>query len=68
MAATDTFRHFNDSLPKEEVSASIADLIRQSGEELLAARSEDARLRIVESHMKEVHARVKRSEKTGRAG
>lgn len=59
MAATDTFRHFNQSLPKE-LAASVADLLRQNSEELLAARCEDARNRIVEAHIKEVNGRLKK--------
>jgi hypothetical protein len=67
MAATDTFRHFNESLP-EDVRASIADLIQQTGEQLLAARSEDARARIVAVHTTEVNARIKGADKPHRAG
>lgn len=58
MAATDTFRHFNDSL-RPEVRKSITDFMRENAEELLAARSEDARNRIVEAYIKEVHRLTK---------
>jgi hypothetical protein len=66
MAAHDTFRHFNASLP-EETRTSIAEIIRQAGEDLLAARSEDARTRIVDIYMRDVNARMKRPEKSSRA-
>jgi len=54
MAAEDTFRSFNSSLSEQE-RTQLSDFIRQYRTELLAARSEDARARIVESYIKEVH-------------
>jgi hypothetical protein len=66
MAAHDTFRQFNASLP-EETRTSVAEIIRQAGEDLLAARSEDARTRIVDIHIRDVNARMKRPEKSSRA-
>ena len=54
MAAEDTFRSFNSSLSEQE-RTQLSDFIRQYRTELLAARSEDARTRIVESYIKEVH-------------
>lgn len=54
MAAEDTFRNFNSSLSEQE-GTRLGDFILQYQTELLAARSEDARARIVESYIKEVH-------------
>lgn len=56
MAATDTYRHFLGTLP-QDVKDSLRDLLRETGEELLAARSEDARNRIVEAFIREVQVR-----------
>ena len=54
MAAEDTFNHFIASLTnagRESVKA----LTKAKREELLAARSEDARVRMVQDYIKEVH-------------
>lgn len=59
MAATDTFQTFNTSLSSRE-RALFKGLIHQTTEELLAARSEDARIRIVNSYLEEVHERAER--------
>jgi len=57
MAAVDTFRTFNASLSSRE-RALFIELIKQTSEELLAARSEDARLRIVNGYLEEFHDRA----------
>jgi hypothetical protein len=67
MAAQDTFHHFNADLP-EDIRTAVADTIRQTGEDLFAARSEDARVRIVETYLREVNAKASRPERTPRAG
>jgi len=54
MAADDTFRAFNSSL-SEQLRVRLDVFIRQYQTELLAARSEDAKTRIVESYIKEAH-------------
>ena len=54
MAAFDTFQHFNESLRQAEREL-LRDLTRRRREELLAARSEDARVRLVEDFIQEVH-------------
>lgn len=54
MAAVDTFQSFNASLSGEE-KTQLKDLIHQFRSDLLAARSEDARTRIVEGYIWEVH-------------
>lgn len=53
MAATDNFRNFNAGLSATAREA-VAHVIRQTNEDLLAARSEDARNRIVEEHIRQV--------------
>jgi hypothetical protein len=67
MAAVDNFAHFNDTLSKD-VRVAVAELIKGNSEELLAARSEDARIRIVEAHQRAVNARMKRLQKAARQG
>jgi hypothetical protein len=59
MAAVDAFRHFNESLPRE-FRLMLADLQKQTSDELLAARSEGARNRIVDLYVREVNVRMKR--------
>lgn len=53
MAATDNFRNFNAGLSATARQA-VESLIRQTNEDLFAARSEDARNRIVEEHIRQV--------------
>ena len=60
MAAIDNFHSFNSSLSKEEREG-LKDLITQHQAELLAARSEDARTRITEHYIKEVHDILKKT-------
>lgn len=57
MAAENTFQSFNSLLSDRE-RAIFKQLIQQTTEELLAARSEDARIRIVNSYLEEIHDRV----------
>ena len=52
MAAYDTFVTFNDSLTEEERSG-VKELISSRRDELLSARSEDARVRLVNSYIEE---------------
>ena len=53
MAAYDTFVTFNDSL-REEERAGVKELTSSRRDELLSARSEDARVRLVNSYIEEV--------------
>jgi hypothetical protein len=57
MAAFDTFHSFNGSLSDEQ-RKSLGDFIKRQTDELLAARSEDARIRIVDRYLQEVHGRL----------
>ena len=54
MAAYDSFEQFNASLSQGD-RKSLRDLIKARNAEMLAARSEDARLRLVQSYIEEVH-------------
>jgi hypothetical protein len=65
MSAIETFQHFNDSLPKE-ARTSQADLLKQTLDDLFAARSEDARLRLVGVYTREMNLRLGRTEKNPR--
>jgi len=53
VAAYDTFVTFNDSL-REEERAGVKELTSSRRDELLSARSEDARVRLVNSYIEEV--------------
>jgi hypothetical protein len=53
MAAYDTFVTFNDSLTQQEL-AGVKELTSSRRDELLGARSEDARIRLVSSYIEEV--------------
>lgn len=55
MAAQDTFDSFNASLSNAE-RVQLRDFIKVNREELLASRSEDARVRLVHEYIREVHA------------
>lgn len=57
MAARDAFEQFIESLP-EGKKALLDGFIKQQRDELLAARSEDARLRIVQEFIEEVRERL----------
>lgn len=54
MAAFETFRSFTKPMTKEYREA-LKDYIKAQTDELLAARSEDARNRLVQQHIKHVH-------------
>ena len=54
MAAQDTFDSFNASLPDAE-REQLRDFVRTKREELLASRSEDARVRLVHAYIREIH-------------
>ena len=62
MAAYDAFEHFNSTLP-QKVRSSLQELIRIRTGELLAARSEDARARLVESYIEELHELLETAKK-----
>jgi hypothetical protein len=53
MAAQETFESFNASLGLREKSL-LTDFIRRKRDELLASRSEDARVRLVHEYIKDV--------------
>ncbi len=65
MAAFDTFHSFNNSLSLEQREM-LNDFIRSKTEEMLSARSEDARIRIVDHYLQEVHCRLEGDKKIGR--
>ena len=54
MAAQDTFDSFNASLSDSE-REQLRDFVSAKREELLASRSEDARVRLVHEYIKELH-------------
>ncbi len=54
MAAQDTFDSFNCSLSLQD-RTHLKEFINSERQELLAARSEDARVRIVHEYIKQVH-------------
>jgi hypothetical protein len=60
MAAVDNFRQFNATLT-EGARSLLSGLIRETTEQLLAARSEDARKRIVEEFLLLVHEQMEMS-------
>jgi len=57
MSAFDLFRRFNESLPKERREA-IQEFIHDQVKELMAARSEDARTRLVMEYISTVKSQV----------
>ncbi len=54
MAATDTFEQFNKALTGKDLGI-FENLAKATTVELFAARSEDARNRIVEEYIRQVH-------------
>ena len=62
MSAYEAFEHFNSTLP-QKVRSSVQELIRMRTGELLAARSEDARVRLVESYIEELHKLLESAKK-----
>ena len=57
MSACDKFDAFNNSLSTQE-KAKLKEFLSSKREELLAMRSEDARVRLVEEYAKEVIERL----------
>lgn len=64
MAATDTFDATVAALTESE-RAAIADFLKLARQQMQAARSEDARLRILENFHTEVHARLQTAKQAG---
>ncbi len=58
MSAFDDFNSFNNSLSDKE-RESVKAFAQERRTDLLAARSEDARLRIVQQYIAEVHRRLR---------
>ena len=58
MAAFDTFEHLINSLPMKD-RESLQGVIREQRTELLAARSEDARVRLVTQYTDEIRERLR---------
>ena len=59
MAAFDTYRAFNVTIPERDQQG-LRDLQSMTWNDLVAARSEEARLRLVENYMREVKERLTR--------
>jgi hypothetical protein len=57
MAAFDTYQVFTRSIPERDQQA-LRELQLMTWNDLVAARSEEARLRVVENYMREVHERL----------
>jgi hypothetical protein len=57
MAAFDTYQAFTRSIPERDQQG-LRDLQSMTWNDLVAARSEEARLRVVENYMREVHERL----------
>jgi hypothetical protein len=62
MAAVDFFNEFLKSLTEKDQQV-LADLITRTRADLLAARSEDARVRIVEFFIEEAHEGIRSSKR-----
>ena len=62
MAAHDSFELFNASLTHQD-RENIRDLIAIRRVELLAARSEDARIRLIQNYIEEVHELLREPKK-----
>ncbi len=62
MAATDTFESFTTSLTEQE-RKHLAAFIKTGRADLLAARSEDARLRILNQFIAEAHRLLKQTKR-----
>ena len=60
MAAVDTFWAFLNELHVTDKER-LGEFIKQQREQLLAARSEEARVRIVQNFMAEAHDRLKKN-------
>lgn len=59
MAAEDTLKHFLSTMSKED-QAKVKELIANHTAEMFAARSEDARVRLVHDFMQDVRDRLKK--------
>ena len=59
MAAFDSYHAFNASMPERDVN-SVKELQTLAWSDLVAARSEEARLRLVENYMSEVKEKLVR--------
>ena len=57
MAAYDKFENFNASLSSKDWTE-LKDFVTGRREEILQARSEDARVRLVHDYVKEMHERL----------
>jgi len=57
MAAHEKFESFTATLAPEDKSR-LADVISGKRKEILAARSEDARVRLVQDYVREIHDRL----------
>lgn len=57
MAAFDTYHAFNRGIPERDQQA-LRELQLMTWNDLVAARSEEARLRVVENYILEVHERL----------
>jgi len=62
MAAEDLFNAFTAALPERDRDA-LRDVIRERREDMLAARSEEARVRLAEHFVREAHALLKSQKK-----
>ncbi len=62
MSATDTFESFTASLTEQE-RKQLAAFIKTGKSDLLAARSEDARLRILNQFIAEAHRLLRQSKR-----
>ncbi|MCK5573529.1 MAG: hypothetical protein KAJ12_12245 [Bacteroidetes bacterium] len=65
MAASDLFQEFNSRLSDHDRQA-LTTVIAGKHADLLAARSEEARLRIVQNFIEEVHKLLQNRRKPGR--
>lgn len=65
MAATDLFEEFTTTLAEQDHNA-LKTLISARYADLLAARSEEARVRIVQDLIEEVHEQRKKKAKSAR--
>lgn len=61
MAAQDSFREFNAALSEQD-REKLRDFIASRRDELLAARSEDARTRLVDQYVRQVHDMLHRKQ------
>ncbi|MBI5472806.1 MAG: hypothetical protein HY961_10725 [Ignavibacteriae bacterium] len=60
MAAEDTLRHFLQTVSMQE-QAKVQELVRNVKADFFAARSEDARVRLVHDFMEAIHDRLRKT-------